>query len=132
MQSGLFFFLSEYCKSMKIIRSEDIFVDAKLQEIVKELAKLNSNLIIFGLHHSGKSTLVKAICKADSRFITLKEEEMLSEEDTEKILANSGALWCVSHQYPNQSQDVSDGYLAGFVKSMKLGLDKWNIIRIRK
>ena len=117
---------------MQLIHSKDIFKSTKLQGFVNEIVVSEFNIFIFGLPNSGKSTLAKAICKADSRFSTLAEEEILSAEDVEKILINSSNLWCVGHQYPSQNQNVSESYLVDFVKKMKLNLDKWNIIRIKK
>ena len=117
---------------MRLIDSEDIFENTKLQGLAKELVESNSNILIFGLPHSGKSTLVKAVCKADSRFITLKHEEIISCDDNTKIVGDSPNFWCVGHQYPNQKQDVSDDYLTEFAENMKLNSDKWNIIRIRQ
>ena len=117
---------------MKNIKSEDIFDAKKITTIASELASLNSGIIVFGLPHSGKSTLVRAICSKDKRFKTLDEEEILSDEDARAILQKSKTFWCVSHQFPGQNQDVSEDYLRGFCEGVGLNQKEWLIVKIVK
>ncbi|VVC00716.1 Uncharacterised protein [uncultured archaeon] len=117
---------------MKTINSSDIFDAAKLEGIALGLVCLNSNLLIFGLPYSGKSTLAKAICKTDRRFRTLEDEEILSEKDHKAILGKSKHLWCVGHQFPGQLQAIPDSELEAFVSGMGLDASDWVILRIEK
>ncbi|PIU21516.1 MAG: hypothetical protein COT15_01895 [Candidatus Diapherotrites archaeon CG08_land_8_20_14_0_20_34_12] len=112
------------------VESSKIFVSSELNKIVEELVSYNSNLIIFGLPNSGKSTLVKRVCSFDPRFKTLEHEEVLSAEDNKRLLRKCRKLWCVGHQYPTQNQNVSADYLQWFVAGMGLDIGKWAIIRI--
>ncbi|MBI4044426.1 MAG: hypothetical protein HY392_01835 [Candidatus Diapherotrites archaeon] len=112
--------------------SKDLFDKEKCALIAKKLASFNKNIIIFGLHNSGKSTLVKAICKADKKFHTLEEEEIISDDDAAKLLEKSKKLWAVGHQYPSQYQHVSEDFLQGFAAGMKLTQKIWIIIKIVK
>jgi AAA+ ATPase superfamily predicted ATPase len=117
---------------MKIVNSQDIFNKEKCSKIVNELTSSGKNILIFGMHNSGKSTLVKAACKTDKRFKTLEEEEVLSDKDGLKLLKKSKKLWCVGHQYPGQSQDATKDYLTGFAEGMGLKLKDWVIVKIIK
>ena len=117
---------------MKTIKSADILDSKKVNGIAAGLVSLNSNLLIFGLPHSGKSTLVKVVCKADNRFKTLDEEEILSDKDQKAILKKSKKLWCVSHQFPGQLQTIPDSELERFFSSMGLNSSIWTIVRIEK
>lgn len=113
------------------IEKNSIFDKTKLNKVVKELIALNSNLMIFGLANSGKSTLVKTVCNKDNRFETLDEEEITDDEDT--ILLNQDTKkWAVGHQYPTSDETVSDTYLEDFfMEHIGLNPEKWAIIRIK-
>ena len=115
---------------MERIRSKDIFEKEKLNHVIPGLIGSGKNLLIFGLPGSGKSTLIKEICKKNSKFITLKEEEILTEQDLKTLRKKSEKLWCVGHQYPSQNQEVSEHYLKEFARKMGITPKKWVIARI--
>jgi len=117
---------------MIIVNSKDLFGKKELEKTAGMLIALNKNIIIFGLPYSGKSTLVKAVCKTDKNFKTIPEEELLSDQDIKTVLKKSTDFWCVSHQYPSQKQDVSEHYLNKFAEKMDLDLKKWRIVKILK
>ena len=104
----------------------------KFKELIEELAGLDSNLMVFGLPNSGKSTLVKAVCGKNSKFCTLPEEEVMDEEGTAEIRTEpEDKKWAVSHQYPAMHGNATDKELKDFLEQ-KMGLNpkKWQIIRI--
>lgn len=119
----------------KIIRIEKnrILNKTELKKITKNLIKLNSNLMVFGLPWSGKSTIIKAILKKSSEFITLEEEEVLNNSDYLKLRKEiESKKWAVSHQMPSLNENVLDDYLRKFLKKeMDLDPKKWTIIRIK-
>ncbi len=139
MPSLLFLSLFNFSKGFELkskvitIESERISDSKKLKKLVKELTALNSNLMVFGLPYSGKSYLIKAICDKDKKFITLEDEEVTEDRNGEKIKEEiGGRKWAVGHQFPTQSESVSDEYLADFlVKKMDLNPEKWLILRIK-
>ncbi|GEM_PF-2788221 len=104
----------------------------KFRELIEELAGQDSNLMVFGLPNSGKSTLVKAVCGKNNKFCTLPEEEIMDEESAAEIKAEpEGKKWAVSHQYPGMHGNTTDKELKDFLEQ-KMGLEpeKWQIIRI--
>lgn len=115
---------------MKTIRSKDIFDPEKCKKLAAELAGLDSSLVIFGLPHSGKSTLVQAICETATWFRTLPEEEVLNKADQKLILKVSNRFWAVGHQFPSQNQGLADLELEKFAVNQGFSLDKWQIVRI--
>lgn len=116
-----------------VVEKSKILDSAELEEIAKKCSNLNSNLAVFGLPFSGKSSLVKAICKKSKQFITVEEEEITKEENGLAIKKDNGnKKWAVGHQFPSMDEDVSDDYLREFlVENMKLDDKKWTIIRIK-
>ena len=96
---------------IKVIAAEKrkIFDKSRLEKLVEECINLNSNLIVFGLPWSGKSTLIKAICKKSNNFITLEEEEVTEEKDDLELRKDIGSQkWAVGHQFPfNQVESVT-------------------------
>ena len=106
---------------------------AELEKIVEKCVNLNSNLLVFGLPWSGKSSLIKAICKKSRQFITVAEEEITEEKNGIAVKKGIGnKLWAVGHQFPGMNENVSDEYLEKFlVENMGLDTRKWAIIRIK-
>ena len=114
------------------VKSEHLFDKSELPVIASAIASHGKNIIIFGLYNSGKSTLVREICRIDRRFKTLDEEEIISSEDTEKIMKKTKKLWAISHQYPTQNQNVSFDYLIKFSITGNLSPKNWLIVKILK
>ena len=113
------------------IEKNAIFDKLKLDETVKKLIRLNSNLMIFGLPNSGKSTLVKAICKESKEFQTLEDEEATDNEDMILLKQKNGKKWAVGHQFPTSHESISNEELKTFFTSiLALEPKKWTIIRI--
>jgi adenylate kinase family enzyme len=89
--------------------------------------------MVFGLPNSGKSTLVKAICKKSTKYWTLEEDEVQCEENGLTIKKDRpGAKWVVSHQLPTMDERITDTALSKFLAE-KMGLNpkKWAIVRIK-
>lgn len=116
-----------------VLEKSKILNSAELERIAKSLAKINSNLLIFGLPNSGKSLLVKAVCKKSTRFITLKEEEILDEKNGEALKQAIGnKKWVAGHQFPTMDENTPDQRLIDFViEKMGLNPKEWTIIRIK-
>lgn len=114
------------------VKQSKIFNSIELKKIVKKLIELNSNLIVFGLPQSGKSTIVKAVCLQSKKFQTLNEEELILEEDVSKLKQTFGKkLWIISHQYPTLNENVPNNYLIEFAQQTGLNSKNWAIIRIK-
>jgi len=120
---------------MKIIGVEKsrIFDAAELEKIAEKCANLGLNLVVFGLPQSGKSSLVRAICRKSKGFVTLEEEEVLEEAHVAELRKGfAGKKWAIGHQFPTMDENVSDSYLGRFfVENMGLNPKEWAIIRIK-
>ncbi len=122
------------CLTEVIVVEKRKILDAnELGKIAEKCVNLNSNLMVFGLPFSGKSSLAKAICKKSKQFVTLEEEEIMEEKNGLAIKKDIGnKRWAVGHQFPGMNENVSDGYLEKFlVENMGLDTTKWTIIRIK-
>jgi hypothetical protein len=115
-----------------VVKKSQIFDKAELAEIVGKCIALDLNLIVFGLPQSGKSSLIKAICRKSRKFHTLSEEESMEEvHDFELRQEHEGMKWAIGHQIPTMDEGISDEFLERFiVEKMGLNPKKWAIIRI--
>lgn len=120
---------------MKIISVEKshIFDAAELEKIVEKCVGLDLNLVVFGLPQSGKSSLVKAICRKSKNFVTLEEDEVLEEWHAVELRKGvAGKKLAVGHQFPTMNENVPDSYLERFlVENMGLNPKEWAIVRIK-
>ncbi len=119
-------------KRILTVEKNKILDFKELEKIAGNLAKMNYNIMVFGLPNSGKSALIKAILKKNSGFSTLDEEEVTDKEHVAKLKIEAGKKWAVSHQYPTMDENVPDEYLQKFLAA-NIGLNpkKWAIIRIK-
>jgi len=116
-----------------VVKKSQIFEAVELDKIAKKLVKLDLNIIVFGLPQSGKSTIIKAICKKSKEFDTLEEEEAMEEAHAAELRREvAGKKWAVSHQLPTMDENVPDSYLESFlVERIGLNPKKWAITRIK-